>query len=74
MTSLTHYGNSCKKRPLSYTVLNAGKSDGTVATSYGVSGLPLTVVIAANGLVDFVTAGGVTEEILETHIRSAMNP
>jgi len=63
-----------QKRPLSYTVLNAGKSDGTVATSYGVSGLPLTVVIAANGLVDFVTAGGVTEEILETHIRSAMNP
>ena len=63
-----------QKRPLSYTVLKAGKLDGPVATSYGVTGLPLTVVIAANGLVDFVAAGGVTEDTLETHVRTAMNP
>ena len=63
-----------QKRPLSYTVLKAGKIDGPVATSYGVTGLPLTVVIAANGLVDFVAAGGVTEDTLETHVRSAMTP
>ena len=62
-----------QKRPLSYAVLKAGKIDGPVATSYGVTGLPLTVVIAANGLVDFVAAGGVTEDTLETHIRSAMD-
>ena len=62
-----------QKRPLSYTVLNAGKSDSPVAVSYGVSGLPLTVVIAANGLVDFVAAGGLTEDALEAHVRSAMN-
>ena len=43
-------------------------------TSYGVTGLPLTVVIAANGLVDFVAAGGVTEDTLEMHVRNAMNP
>ena len=63
-----------QKRPLSYTVLKAGKIDGPVATSYGVTGLPLTVVIAANGLVDFVAAGDVPEDTLETHVRSAMNP
>ncbi len=51
-----------KRAALSYTVLKAGKIDGPVATSYGVTGLPLTVVIAANGLVDFVAAGGVTED------------
>jgi len=63
-----------QKRPLSYAVLKAGKIDGPVATSYGVTGLPLTVVIGANGLVDFVQAGGVTEDSLETHVRSAMSP
>lgn len=63
-----------QKRPLSYTVLKAGKVDGPLATSYGVTGLPLTVVIAANGLVDFVAAGSLTEDTLETHVRSAMNP
>ncbi|MGA2988653.1 MAG: redoxin domain-containing protein, partial [Terriglobia bacterium] len=62
-----------QKRPMSYTVLKAGKIDGPVATSYGVTGLPLTVVIAANGLVDFVQAGGVTEDALETLVRTAMN-
>ncbi len=62
-----------QKRPLSYTVLKAGKIDGPVATSYGVTGLPLTVVIAATGLVDFVAAGGVTEDTLEAHLRSAMD-
>jgi thiol-disulfide isomerase/thioredoxin len=62
-----------QKRPLSYTVLKAGKIDGPVATSYGVTGLPLTLVIAANGLVDFVQAGGATEDTLETHVRSAMS-
>lgn len=62
-----------QKRTLSYTVLKAGKIDGPVATSYGVTGLPLTVIIAANGLVDFVFAGGVPEDTLETHVRSAMN-
>ena len=62
-----------QKRPLSYAVLKAGKIDGPVATSYGVTGLPLTVVITANGLVDFVAAGGVTEDTLEAHVRSAMD-
>jgi thiol-disulfide isomerase/thioredoxin len=62
-----------QKRPLSYTVLKAGKIDGPVATSYGVTGLPLTVIIAADGLVDFVQAGGVTEDTLETHVRGAMD-
>jgi len=62
-----------QKQPLSYAVLKAGKIDGPVATSYGVTGLPLTVVIAANGLVDFVAAGGVSEDTLETHVRSAMD-
>jgi thiol-disulfide isomerase/thioredoxin len=63
-----------QRRPLFYTVLKAGKIDGPVAASYGVTGLPLTVVIAANGLVDFVQAGGVTEDTLETRVRSVMNP
>lgn len=63
-----------QKRRLSYTVLKAGKIDGPVATSYGVTSLPLTVVIAANGLVEFVAAGGITEDTLETHVRSTMNP
>jgi hypothetical protein len=54
-------------------VLKAGKIDGPVAASYGVTALPLTVVIAANGLVDFVQAGGVTEDTLETHVRKAMD-
>jgi thiol-disulfide isomerase/thioredoxin len=62
-----------QKRPMAYTVLKAGKIDGPVPMSYGVTGLPLTVVIAANGLVDFVQVGGVTEETLETHVRNAMN-
>jgi thiol-disulfide isomerase/thioredoxin len=62
-----------QKRPLSYTVLKAGMSNGPVATSYGVTVLPLTVVIAPNGLVDFVQIGG-TGDTLETHVRSAMNP
>jgi len=62
-----------QERTLSYTVLKAGKINGPVATSYGVTGLPLTVVIAANGLVDFVAAGGVPEGTLETHVRSAMD-
>jgi peroxiredoxin len=62
-----------QKRPLSYAVLKAGKIDGPVATSYGVTGLPLTVVIGADGLVDFVQAGGATEDTLETHVRSAIN-
>ena len=62
-----------QKRPLSYTVLKAGKSDGPVATSYGVSGIPLTVVIAPDGLVDFVAVGGLTLDSLESHVRSAMD-
>ena len=63
-----------QKRPLSYTVLKAGKIEGPAATSYGVTSLPFTVVIAANGLVDFVAAGGLPEDTLETHVRSMLNP